>query len=33
LGQHLRRRSQRGWRARKGVSLYAHLHHMGLTAL
>jgi RNA-directed DNA polymerase len=33
LGQHLRRRSQRGWRARKGVSLYAHLQHMGLVAL
>jgi RNA-directed DNA polymerase len=33
LGQHLRRRSQRGWRARKGVSLYAHLQHMGLAAL
>ena len=33
LGQHLRRRSQRGWRAREGVSLYAHLEHMGLVAL
>jgi len=33
LGQHLRRRSQRGWRARQGVSLYAHLQHMGLVAL
>jgi RNA-directed DNA polymerase len=33
LGKHLRRRSQRGWRARKGVSLYAHLDHLGLMAL
>jgi RNA-directed DNA polymerase len=33
LGQHLRRRSQRGWRARPGVSLYAHLEHLGLVAL
>jgi RNA-directed DNA polymerase len=33
LGQHLRRRSQRGWRARPGVSLDAHLEHMGLVAL
>ena len=33
LGQHLRRRSQRGWRARQGVSLYAHLEHLGLAAL
>lgn len=33
LGQHLRRRSQRGWRARQGVSLYAHLEHLGLVAL
>ena len=33
LGQHLQRRSQRGWRARQGVSLYAHLQHMGLVAL
>jgi len=33
LGQHLRRRSQRGWRARQGVSLSAHLQHMGLVAL
>jgi RNA-directed DNA polymerase len=30
LGRHLQRRSQRGWRAREGVSLYAHLHHLGL---
>jgi len=33
LGKHLNRRSQRGWRARQGVSLYTHLEHMGLTAL
>ena len=33
LGRHLRRRSQRGWRQRTGVSLYAHLQHLGLTAL
>lgn len=33
LGRHLRRRSQRGWRAREGVSLYAHLDHLGLVAL
>ncbi len=33
LGRHLRRRSQRGWRARQGVSLYAHLHHLGLISL
>jgi len=33
LGKHLRRRSQRGWRVRQGVSLYAHLEHMGLVAL
>jgi RNA-directed DNA polymerase len=33
LGRHLERRSQRGWRRRHGVSLYAHLEHMGLTAL
>lgn len=33
LGQHLRRRSQRGWRVRQGVSLYAHLEHLGLMAL
>ena len=33
LGQHLRRRSQRGWRARQGVSLYAHFEHLGLVAL
>src|SRR5262249_50326568 len=28
MGRHLRRRSQRGWRARKGVSMFAHLKHM-----
>lgn len=33
LGRHLQRRSQRGWRAPKGVSLYAHLHHLGLVGL
>jgi len=33
LGRHLRRRSQRGWRVRQGVSLYAHLEHLGLVAL
>jgi len=33
LGKHLRRRSQRGWRARQGVSLYTHLDHLGLVAL
>ncbi len=33
MGQHLRRRSQRGWRARERVSLYAHLQHLGLVAL
>jgi hypothetical protein len=33
LGMHLRRRSQRGWRAREGVSLYAHLDHLGLVSL
>jgi RNA-directed DNA polymerase len=33
LGKHLRRRSQRGWRVREGVSLHAHLEHMGLIAL
>jgi RNA-directed DNA polymerase len=33
LGKHLQRRSQRGWRARQGVSLYAHLQHLGLVAL
>jgi RNA-directed DNA polymerase len=33
LGRHLQRRSQRGWRARQGVSLYAHLQHLGLQAL
>jgi len=33
LGRHLQRRSQRGWRARPGVSLYTHLDHLGLVAL
>jgi RNA-directed DNA polymerase len=33
LGQHLHRRSQRGWRAGEGVSLYAHLNHLGLINL
>ena len=33
LGRHLQRRSQRGWRKRHGVSLYAHLEHLGLQAL
>jgi RNA-directed DNA polymerase len=33
LGRHLNRRSQRGWRAREGVSLYAHLLHLGLVNL
>ena len=33
LGRHLQRRSQRGWRGRQGVSLYAHLQHLGLQAL
>jgi RNA-directed DNA polymerase len=33
LGKHLQRRSQRGWRARQGISFYAHLQHMGLVAL
>lgn len=33
LDLHLRRRSQRGWRARAGVSLYAHLNHLGLVRL
>jgi len=33
VGRHLQRRSQRGWRGRQGVSLYAHLQHLGLQAL
>jgi len=33
LARHLRRRSQRGWRAREGVSMDAHLKHMGLVVL
>jgi len=33
LGKHLQRRSQRGWRPRQGISLYAHWHHLGLVSL
>lgn len=33
LHHHLRRRSQRGWRPRHGVSLSAHLQHLGLKTL
>jgi RNA-directed DNA polymerase len=33
LGRHLQRRSQRGWRGREGISLYAHLQHLGLVNL
>jgi RNA-directed DNA polymerase len=33
LTKHLHRRSQRGWRARKGVSAYAHLVRLGLVLL
>lgn len=33
LGRHLQRRSQRGWRAREGVSLNAHLDHLELVTL
>ena len=33
LEHHLHRRSQRGWRMREGVSVHAHLTHMGLIAL
>jgi len=33
LHRHLQRRSQRGWRRRTGISLYAHLQHLGLRAL
>jgi len=33
LGKHLERRSQRGWRRRPGITLYAHLEHLGLKAL
>jgi RNA-directed DNA polymerase len=33
LGRHLHRRSQRGWRARTGISLSTHLEHLGLVAL
>ena len=33
LDKHLHRRSQRGWRLRQGISLYAHLQHLGLVRL
>jgi RNA-directed DNA polymerase len=33
LGKHLHRRSQRGWRPRQGISVYAHLDHLGLLSL
>ena len=33
LGRHLQRRSQRGWRPRAGISLSAHLNHLGLVRL
>lgn len=33
LRRHLQRRSQRGWRPRKDVSLSAHLQHLGLVPL
>ena len=33
LEHHLQRRSQRGWRRRPGISIHAHLAHMGLKAL
>ncbi|PWU12514.1 MAG: maturase [Verrucomicrobia bacterium] len=33
LEHHLHRRSQRGWRMRHGVSVHAHLKHLGLIAL
>ena len=33
LTRHLHRRSQRGWRAREGVSAQAHLVHLGLVML
>lgn len=33
LGRHLRRRSQRGWRRPKGVSVHAHLLGLGLELL
>jgi RNA-directed DNA polymerase len=33
LERHLRRRSQRGWRAREGISISAHLAHLGLKTL
>ena len=33
LERHLRRRSQRGWRVREGISISAHLEHLGLVSL
>lgn len=33
LGRHLRRRSQRGWRPRKGITPYAHLQTLGFKPL
>ena len=33
LARHLRRRSQRGWRPRKGTTVYVHLERMGLIYL
>jgi len=33
LGKHLRRRSQRGWRPRPGITLYAYLAQLGLKPL
>jgi RNA-directed DNA polymerase len=33
LAVHLKRRSQRRYRSPQGVSLYAHLHHLGLVYL
>lgn len=33
LGKHLHRRSQRGWRQREGITLYAHLQTLGLKPL
>lgn len=33
LAHHLQRRSQRGWRVRQGMTLYAYLQNMGLVAL
>lgn len=33
LGKHLKRRSQRGWRPRQGVSLHTHFTRLGLVVL